>query len=362
MIRILHVVTFMGMGGLETMLMNYYRHIDRSKIQFDFLVHRDFRADYDDEIESYGGKIFRLPRLNPLSKKYKKDLNSFFKQHREYRVVHVHQDCLSSIILKVAKCNGVPIRIAHSHINDVNIDAKYPIKLYYKRQIPKYATHLMACSDAAGRFMFKNEMFSILKNPINTQNFKFSESKYRRMRSEFFIDDDTLTIGHVGRFEPAKNHTLIIDIFEKILARKENARLVLVGDGYLRKSIELYAKSKGIHSSIIFTGKRSDIPDLLNAMDVFLMPSLYEGLGIACIEAQANGLPCIISDSVSKDCDITDLVTRLSLSDSVDIWAKTVIESETKDRFVYCDRVIGKGYDVNENAKILTDFYLKVWN
>ena len=156
MIRILHVVTFMGMGGLETMLMNYYRHIDRSKIQFDFLVHRDFRADYDDEIESYGGKIFHLPRLNPLNIKYKKDLDSFFKQHREYRVVHVHQDCLSSIILKVAKCNGVPIRIAHSHINDVNFDAKYPIKLYYKRQIPKYATHLMACSDAAGRFMLKN--------------------------------------------------------------------------------------------------------------------------------------------------------------------------------------------------------------
>ena len=144
-IRILHVVTYMGRGGLETMIMNYYRQMDRTKVQFDFLVHRDFRADYDDEIERLGGRIYRIGRLIPWSGAYQRALDAFFAAHPEYRVVHVHQDCLSAVILKAAKKHGVPVRIAHSHNSSQDKNLKYLLKLYYKRQIPKYATALFAC-------------------------------------------------------------------------------------------------------------------------------------------------------------------------------------------------------------------------
>ena len=144
-IRVLQVVTYMGRGGLETMLMNYYRKIDREKIQFDFLVHRDFETDYDEEIQRLGGRIYRLSRLNPVSKVYLDQLDSFFKEHREYRIVHSHLDCMAGIPLKYAKKNGVPVRIAHAHNSNQTKDKKYLLKLLYKRMIPKYATDFYAC-------------------------------------------------------------------------------------------------------------------------------------------------------------------------------------------------------------------------
>ena len=155
MIRVLHVVTYMGRGGLETMLMNYYRNIDRSRVQFDILVHRNFEADYDKEILSMGGRIFHISRLVPWSRSYRKKLKNFFLEHPEYRIVHVHQDCLSSVALQCAKECGVPVRIAHSHNRNQDKNIKYLIKLYYMKQIPKFATEYFACSKEAGDWMFK---------------------------------------------------------------------------------------------------------------------------------------------------------------------------------------------------------------
>jgi len=361
MIRILHVVTFMGRGGLETMLMNYYRNIDRTKIQFDFLVHRDFRADYDDEIESLGGIIHRIPRLVPWSPNYRKALNAFFKTHPEYRIVHVHQDCLSSIICKAANKCGVPVRIAHSHSNSQDKNIKYLIKSFYKRFIPKYATHLFACSESAGSWMFGNHKFEILPNAINTDLYKYNSVTANTIRESFGIGKDEMLIGHVGRFEPPKNHTFLIDVFFE-LQKNVKAKLILVGDGYLRKSIEQKVTSLNILDKVIFTGIRNDVHNLLQAMDVFVFPSLYEGLGISVIEAQSTGLPCVISDNIPEQCILTSTVSRISLLAPLSEWTNAISKSKIVNRSSKIDIVKEKGYNILEASKQLCDFYLENWN
>lgn len=301
MIRVLHVVTDMRYGGLETMLMNYYRKIDRKRVQFDFLEHRQGRTDYDCEIEKLGGKIYRLPPLNPFGIHYKHRLSIFFKEHPEYQIIHVHQDCLSSIILKVAKKYGVKVRIAHSHSNNQDKNLKYIIKMYYKRKIPKYATYLFACSEDAGRWMFGNAKFSILHNAIDTSKYAYSVKKRKQMRSEFDIKEETLVIGHVGRFSYPKNHMYLLEVFKKI-SEERDAILLLVGDGHLRLEIENKINQLQLKNRVILTGVRNDVAELMQAMDAFILPSKYEGLGIVVIEAQAAGLPCIVSDKVSLEC------------------------------------------------------------
>lgn len=359
-IRVLHIVTYMDRGGLETMLMNYYRHIDRDKVQFDFLVHRDFEADYDKEILSLGGRIYRTSRLIPWSSKYKNNLRSFFKNHPEYKIVHVHQNCLSSVALQCTKECGVPVRIAHSHIS-YEKDIKYPIKLYYKAKIPKFATDMFACSELAGRWMFGNNKFTVLPNAIDINEYVYLKDVSDKVRRDLNINDE-IVIGHVGRFHPQKNHSFLIDIFSEIVKQNSNVKLLLVGDGDGKKEIEAKVKRLGIQDKVIFTGVRDDVNRLLQAMDVFLFPSLYEGLGIVAIEAQASGLPCVISNSVPKDCDITSgLVKFISLSDLPADWASVVLKQSKIIRTNRSDEIISAGYDIFSTAKNLENFYLECY-
>ena len=360
-IRILQVVTYMGRGGLETMLMNYYRHIDRDQVQFDFLTHRQERAAYDDEIESLGGKIYRLPRLVPWSSTYLNALNSFFRAHSEYRVIHVHQDCLSSVILKAAAQNGVPVRIAHSHSSAQDKNIKYPIKLYYKRLIPQYATDLFACGREAGEWMFGGAPFRILNNAIDAASYRYDAEKARQVRQDLGIPADALVIGHVGRFSPPKNHKFLIDIFSAVHSKEENAYLLLVGDGNLRQRMEERVRSKGLGSRVIFTGIRSDVPALLQAMDVFVFPSLYEGLPVTMVEAQAAGLPCVISENIPSDCDLTTLVRRVAIADSPDRWAEEILSARAEARRNTYREIADAGFDIIENSKWLQNFYLEQW-
>ena len=267
MIRVLHVVTYMGRGGLETMIMNYYRHMDRDKVQFDFLTHRDFRADYDDEIEALGGRIYRLPRLVPWSRNYRKALDSFFEEHTEYKIIHVHQDCLSSVILKAAKKHGVAVRIAHSHSSSQDKNLKYLIKLFYRRQIPENATQLFACGKEAGDWMFCGAPYRIVNNAIDTKLYACNDDRRRQMREVLNIPSDAFVVGHVGRFNPVKNHTFLLDVFAKIKEKRSNSVLLLVGDGDLRKDIEAKAITLGLSDSVVFTGMRSDVADLMQAID-----------------------------------------------------------------------------------------------
>lgn len=361
-IRILHVVTYMGRGGLETMIMNYYRHIDRSKVQFDFLVHRDFKADYDDEIESMGGIIFRIPQLIPWSLKYNRALNDFFSTHPEYKVVHVHQDCLSSVILKAAKRHGVPVRIAHSHNSNQVKNLKYLIKLYYMKQIPSCATSLFACSKDAGDWMFAGNPYHVLNNAINTNKYTYSPDIRNQTRCSLQINEDSLVLGHVGRFEPQKNHTYLLEIFAEFKKHQQKSILLLVGDGTLRDEIHIKAKNLGIDGSIIFTGVRSDISSLMQAMDVFVFPSLFEGLPVTMIEAQAAGLPCLISDKVPIECKKTDLVHQMPLEADVHTWTAAIQKVASNSRRDTSPEIKSAGYDITENAVWLQNYYLEQWS
>lgn len=360
-IRILHVVTYMGRGGLETMIMNYYRYMDRSKVQFDFLTHRDFRADYDDEIESMGGRIYRLSQLIPWSRSYNETLDHFFASHPEYKIVHVHQDCLSGVILKAAQKHGIPVRIAHSHSSSQDKNLKYLIKYFYMGLIPRYATQLFACGKKAGDWMFRGAPYRVINNAVDTVKYTYSPEKRTQKRGQLGINRDALVVGHVGRFDAVKNHTFLIDCFVQLKKQRDNAVLLLVGDGRLRQEIKEKVNACGLADSVIFTGLRSDVPELMQAMDVFVFPSLYEGIPLTLVEAQATGLPCLVSDGVPVECAKTDLVFRCALKDGPQKWAEMILCTSKTARQDTSLQIARAGYDLKENALWLQNFYLEQW-
>ena len=359
MIRVLHVVTYMGRGGLETMLMNYYRHIDRSKVQFDFLVHREFEADYDEEIKSLGGRIYHVSRLVPWSRKYKAELRRFFRTHPEYKIVHVHQDCLSSVALQCAKECGIPVRIAHSHNSNQDKNIKYLFKRYYMRKIPETATELFACGKAAGDWMFGGKAYQLLPNAIAAEKYIYEEEKAKKIKKELDLEKN-IVIGHIGRFNPQKNHKFLIDIFEKCFEKNQKVRLMLIGDGEGRKEIENKVKERGLQDNVIFMGVRKDVPELLQAMDVFVFPSLYEGLPVTMIEEQAAGVPAVISDRVSEECIITkDLVKVEGLEETPEQWAGEILKQVKISKRDRSEEIKRAKYDVETTAKWLEEYYLK---
>lgn len=359
MIRVLHVVTYMGRGGLETMLMNYYRHIDRSKVQFDFLVHRGFEADYDEEIKSLGGRIYHVSRLVPWSRRYKAELRHFFITHPEYKIVHVHQDCLSSVVLQCAKDCGIPVRIAHSHNSNQDKNIKYLFKRYYMRKIPETATELFACGKAAGDWMFGGKAYQLLPNAIAAEKYIYEEEKAKKIKKDLGLEKD-LVIGHIGRFNPQKNHKFLIDIFEKCFEKNQKVRLMLIGDGEGRKEIENKVKECGLQDNVLFMGVRRDVPELLQAMDVFVFPSLYEGLPVTMIEEQAAGVPAVISDRVSEECIITKgLVKVEGLEETPEQWADEILKQAKISKSDRSEEIKKAKYDIETTAKRLEEYYLK---
>lgn len=386
MIRILHVVTYMGIGGLETMLMNYYRHIDRKKIQFDFLVHRSFEADYDREIRQLGGRIYHISRLIPWSIRYRETLKRFFRAHPDYRIVHVHLDCFSSIVLQCAKSCRIPVRIAHSHSAGALRDMKYLLRLYWKKKIPSCATDLLACGQAAGDWMFPGCDFQIMPNAIDLENYRYCRETAGKVREAFRLDDK-IVLGHVGRFHPAKNHRFLIRLFAEVVKKEPRARLLLVGDGTLRAQTEALVREAGLAKTVIFAGQRQDVEVLLQGMDLLVFPSLYEGFPVAVVEAQAAGLPCLLSDGVSKECIVEkDLVTVCSLDAPMQTWISCVfsvikdaearresrVESKNAEacekindqkywRESYAEKMETSGYGIREAARKLEQFYTDRW-
>ena len=357
--RVLQVVTHMERGGLESMLMNYYRHVDRKKIQFDFLVHRQERAAFDDEIESLGGKIYRLQRLVPWSKSYLAALNAFFDEHPEYKIIHVHQDCLSSVILKAANQHGVLVRIAHSHNSNQDKNLKYPIKLWFKRTIPEYATHLFACGKNAGDWMFGGASYQIINNAIDAAAYAYDPEKRAKMRHQLGFTGE-LVVGHVGRFNQPNNHPFLLEIFTALLKKEANAVVLRVGGGEDMPKMQAKAQILGITERVRFLGVRSDVAELLQAMDIFVFPSLYEGLPVTMVEAQASGLPCIISDKVPPECILTDgLVDIMPLSEDPEAWAAKILEKRSILRTDHHTEITAHGFDITTEAAKLQKFYLE---
>lgn len=356
-IRILHIVTYMGRGGLETMLMNYYRHIDREKVQFDFLVHRDFEADYDEEIKQLGGHIYHVPKLDPFSRSYWKAEEEFFQKH-PYKIVHSHLDCMSAYPLKNAKKAGIPVRIAHAHSKSQDKNLKYPIKLVSKKFISHYANHLFACGKEAGKWMFSGKNFDVLNNAIDVSKYCYNQSIREEVRKELSIENK-FVIGHVGRFNPPKNHSFLIDVFAEYHKKNEDSVLLLVGEGNGMPDIKEKVRKLGLQDKVIFTGVRTDVNRILQAMDIFMFPSIYEGLPVTMIEAQAAGLPCLISDQVPDECIITDLVKVSRLSDSVGKWIENIDSLRQIERKDQSKCIMEAGYDIKSNAEKLQEFYIK---
>lgn len=360
--RVLQIVTTMNRGGLETMLMNYYRSIDKTKIQFDFLIHRSDKSDYEDEILSLGGKIYHISNLNPFSFKYRKVIKKFFMEHKEYTVVHCHLDCMSSIPLYYAKKAGIPTRIAHSHNSNQDRNLKYLLKIIYRNKISSVATELFACGSEAGKWMFNGKEFKIINNAINTQIFLYNTEKSIEIKRKLNLDNK-FVIGHVGRFNEPKNHKFIIDIFFELTKLNDNVHLLLVGDGSLKKEIEKKVNELGINDNVIFYGKNNSVNEIMQAFDVFLFPSLYEGVPLTIVEAQASGLKCFISDKVPRECILTENVEILNLSDSAVKWAHDI--NKYKDGYIRrntIEEIRDSGYDIKNNAKKLEEFYFNEIN
>jgi glycosyltransferase involved in cell wall biosynthesis len=265
---------------------------------------------------------------------------------------------MSSIPLKYAKKNNVPVRIAHSHNSNQDRDAKYLLKLFYRNKIKKYATDLFSCSIEAGKWMFKTDNFTVLNNAIDAAKYSYNKETSAKVRADLGVSDNALVIGLVARFAPQKNHNFLIDVFANLKSKNENSVLLLVGDGELKDQISAKIKNKGLESDVIFTGVRSDVNALLQAMDVFVMPSFNEGLPVSIIEAQAAGLPCVISDNVPEDCRKTDLIESLSLSVSAEIWAKTIVNNAKQPRRNTYEEICAADFDIVSNAQNLQRFYL----
>lgn len=357
-IRVLHILTALDRGGIETMLMNYYRNIDTDSLQFDFLLHRKGKFAYSDEVIKRGGKIFYVEPFNPWSKKYLNSLDNFFSEHREYKIVHSHLNCLSAVPLKYAKNYNIPVRIAHSHIIIHGINPKNIVKLILKNLIPKYANYLFACSDEAGKWMFHNHNFFIIRNAINVDQFIFDERIRNKMRKELGLENKYI-IGHVGRFTNQKNQEFLLKLLKKMKKGNSEIALVLVGEGEnkkkLLKKIELY----GIKDKVIVSPPRNDIADLMQAFDVFAFPSLFEGLGIVAIESQAAGLKTICSNRVPKEVKVTDLVEFLPLD--INIWEDAIVKCfDYHNREQTYNKIRLAHYDIKNEAIYLQKIYLQL--
>jgi glycosyltransferase involved in cell wall biosynthesis len=363
-VRVLQVFSTLDRGGSETMVMNLYRNIDRTKVQFDFIVHTDKKCAYDSEIMTLGGKIYRLPRYSIINFfKYFILWRKFFQKYQEYKIIHGHYFTFSSIFFMAAKKEKV-LCIAHSHINYAIIDFKIFLKRLIALPIKFLADYFFACSKVAGICLYgkrilKDKRFIVLNNSIDTKHFVFNPVIRKKNRKAMNLNNK-FVVGHIGRFNRQKNHLFIIEIFKKIYDYNRNSVLILVGDGRLRQPIEKKALDLGLYKNVIFTGVRSDIPEMLQVMDVFLFPSLYEGLGVALVEAQASGLKCFVSDTITKEVKITDQIEFISLNKTPEYWAKQILKySKGYERKNAYKTFYNAGYDINKNAKWLESFYLK---
>lgn len=362
--RVLHVVTSMNRAGLETVIMNYYRKIDRKKIQFDFLTHRFHKGDYDDEIKKLGGKIYCTYPIHPkYFLQYIKWLNRFFKEHPEYQIVHSHIDALSTFPLYAAKKAGVPVRIAHSHNTDFDKDFKLPLRHISKVFLSKQATHYWGCSKAAVQFMFGNKIFQtgqymVLNNAIDAGAFDFNSAIRNEYRSQLELNEK-FVIGHIGRFSYQKNHEFLIKIFESVHKQHKNAILLLIGDGEIKEQIQEEVRILGLEENVRFLGVRSDIPQLMQAMDVFVLPSRFEGLPVVGVEAQAAGLPCLFSKAITTDVNITNNTQFIDLDFDVKYWVEKILMCKEFIRKNTYEQVKSAGYDIVNQTDKLKNFYLQ---
>lgn len=353
-IRILQVVPAMDCGGMETFIMNIYRNIDRKKIQFDFLYHYNKSCYFDDEITELGGNIFKLSvRQDNRMLKYLIELKHFFDTHH-YSVIHGHYSGFGLFYNHFAAKAGVRCLIGHSHSDSFSGVIDKCLSRFFRYGL----TQRFACSQHAGKVLFGSMPFEIIPNGVDTSRFAFDANESTKIRHELGITDNALVIGNVGRFDAVKNHMYLLEIFLAILELHPMGRLLLVGKGALEKQLKSRATELGIADKVIFAGLRSDVEKMYCAMDILIMPSIYEGIPLVCTEAQASGLPCLLSDTVSEECNIAGNVKFLSLKKPARIWADTALEMMGSRCKNGATQVASAGYDIASVAEKLEQFYL----
>lgn len=364
-IRILHVLGDLNLGGAEALVMNIYRNIDRDRIQFDFVIHTENECAYNQEIRNMGGNIFAVPRYNGLNHlKYSKAWNRIFSE-KKYNIIHCHVRSTAAIILYIAKRYGI-YTISHAHNTSEERTLRGLCKRLYEIPIRYVADSFFACSYDAGKWQFGKRIcsgddFFILKNGISIDKFVYDESIRQKVRSSLNIGNQCV-IGHVGRFDLQKNHKKLLHIYKELLKLDENNLLILVGTGKLEATIKEQARALKIYDKILWLGTRTDVNELMQAMDIFVFPSLFEGLGIVLIEAQAAGLPCIVSNTIPKEACISTLVEKMDVNKSSLEWAEQIanIKHNGVVRESPIDQLYKSGYCIIDTVKWLENFYLMI--
>ena len=347
----------MNAGGAETFLMKVYRKLDKSRFQIDFCINTSDKCFYEDEILSMGGRIYRIPAKSQNPKAFSKQLGELVRNHKYQYVLRITSNAMGFMDLKIAKQAGAKICAARSSNSSDGAGWKSWVAHRLGRALfSKYVDMRFAPSDLAARYTFGNSAYedgkvSILKNAVDLSIFHFDELGRVAIREELGVSPDALLIGHVGRFDTQKNHEFLLEVFREIAHRQPDAILLLVGKGGLEQPVREKAAALEIADKVIFAGVRSDVPQLLSAMDVFVFPSLYEGMPNTVIEAQSTGLPCVIADTITREADITGLVQYLPLAASPDIWAETVLASVCKQRKDTTQAFIEHHYDIQSTVR-----------
>lgn len=365
-IRILQVIGAMNFGGAESMIMNIYRKIDKSIVQFDFLVHTQKECSFDQEIKSLGGNIYSVRRFNGKNAiGYYRDCMAFFDEHPEISIVHGHIGSCASLYLEAAKKHGC-FTIAHSHSVGEYASIKDYVWSLFSYPTRYISDYLMGCSTEAGRARYGSKVVNERKkycnypNAIDLDKFIFDPGIRNKMRSEFGVNNEELFIGAIGRIVDAKNPELIFNIFQE-LAHKPNVKCLWVGYGTLEETFKQRVNKAGLSEKIIMPGKRSDVAYILQALDCFVLPSKYEGLPVSAIEAQAAGLPCVLSEKITREAEVSSLVSWLPIN-RVDVWTSKVIDEAGKyfgKRESPVSQIRENGYDINTSVDWLEKFYMK---
>ena len=361
-IRILHVLGRTDIGGAESFVMSIYRNINRDKIQFDFAIHTNDKCDFDDEIERLGGRIYHLPKYKIYNHReyvseWKRLLNN-----KEFAVIHGHMDSTASIYLRIAKQKGIST-VSHIHNTNSEKNIKSLIKRLYRRNINDVANHKFACSDAAGKYLYGNQSddYVVIHNGIELEKFLYESNKRLKIRKSLGISDNDFVIGHVGNYRPIKNHKFILKLLENLNSRIKNTKLVLVGAN-VEENLKKQAVDLGVDDKVLFLGTRSDVSSLLLAFDIFVLPSISEGLGISLIEAQASGLKCFASENIPKEAEVTDNIYFLPIKNvsDIELWSDKIVEEIGYNRENMKSEIEKNGYDIIETVKYLEQFYLRI--
>ncbi len=364
-IRILHVLGSTNLGGAESRIMDLYRHIDREKIQFDFLVHSSKEGFFEPEIKQMGGNIYYLPSFRVYNYfKYKKACRKFFAGHREFKAVQGHMTSTASIYLPQAKKAGIPVTIAHARSAGVDAGIKGLITKLLRKNLYRKCDYMFACSDLAARAVFGDKRYEegktiFVPNAVDTKEFAPDERIRKEIRRQYSLED-SFVIGHVGRFHYAKNHEFLLEVFAEIRMKKANAKLFLLGDGLRREEMETRANELGIDKDVIFAGNKNPVAPFYQAFDAFLFPSRFEGMPGTVVEAQAAGVPCLISDSITAQVKATELVSFLPLTKNAKDWAEEFLSHVERCKNAEAEQIdlSDTNYDVNYQVKRYEQFYL----